>query len=219
MPLLFERCQHPVGGTTSLATVRRVNRIRQQQRRCHTAIHAFKIDRKYHMNIALQRQEREHESILRFASSTEPQTLFHLKTLHGFETLFEAVGSERLIVVVVYTSSCGVCSRVLKAVDAVRKEYTEHTGVLFCKHDAHTEYDTRSDVSQMYRITSVPTILFFADGALVQRSNPIRDVREGFGRRSSVDIEKELSCLSSTVSAMVADILCDLFPQNEERLL
>eukprot|EP00204_Picochlorum_oklahomense_P002767 CAMPEP_0118797552 /NCGR_PEP_ID=MMETSP1161-20130426/92_1 /TAXON_ID=249345 /ORGANISM="Picochlorum oklahomensis, Strain CCMP2329" /LENGTH=165 /DNA_ID=CAMNT_0006724749 /DNA_START=167 /DNA_END=664 /DNA_ORIENTATION=+ len=165
------------------------------------------------MNIALERQEREHESILRFASSTEPhQTLFHLKTNHGIETLFEAAGSERLIVVVVYTSSCGVCSRVLKAVDAVRKEYADHSGVLFCKHDAQTEYDTRSDVSQLYRITSVPTILFFADGALVRRSNPIRDVREGFGRRSSLDIEKELNCLSSTVSAMVADML-------EEQLL
>lgn len=207
MSVCTEKYQHLAGGNchASVTLFRRMNRFR----RCHTATHAFKIDRRYHMNKSLERQEHEHASILRFASSpcAPADPLFQLRSLHGLQTLFEAVGSERLIVVIVYTASCGVCSRAVKAVDAVRREYGDHSGVLFCKHDAQTEYDTRSDVSKMYRISSVPTMLFFIDGALVRRSNPIRDVREGFGRRSSLDIEKELDSLSSTVSAMVADML------------
>eukprot|EP00890_Picochlorum_soloecismus_P000302 jgi/Picsp_1/1272/NSC_04753-R1_thioredoxin-like 4 len=136
------------------------------------------IDRRYHMDLALKRQEKELVRLSALSESICPVGV-DVKTLHQLEYACNLAGS-RILVLAVYTRSCGICGSLLSMFDALTEEYSASQTMgcaVFARHDASSEFDHVSDVARYYRIKSVPCVLFFVDGALVERLT-IRDVRD-----------------------------------------
>lgn len=212
----------------------------------------FKIDRRSHLDYALQRQEQDTRDILeqsegvslsglhmasygeepsRHTSTQVPavsnpdtrQTLYHVRALHHLETLSRVVDvpESTLIVMAVYTSSCGICSGFLDVIETIYNELSHYgkssddgtarvgTGTaaiqraVFVKHSIVDEYDMRSDISQVYNLKSVPCLLFFIDGAMVLRVNPMADIRRI--SRSSCEISDEFTQLHDCVLKILRD--------------
>jgi hypothetical protein len=150
------------------------------------------------------------------------QRLYHVRALHHLEHLSRVVDmpESTLIVMAVYTSSCGICSGFLNVIETIYNELyrhgdvsSDHGGVetagriqraVFVKHNIVNEYDMRSDISQVYNLKAVPCLLFFIDGAMVLRVNPMADIRRV--SRSSYEISDEFTQLHGCVLKILQDL-------------
>lgn len=79
------------------------------------------------------------------------------------ENVKETIASGKLAVVDCWATWCGPCVRMSPIIDEVAEEFGDK--VVIGKYNV----DENSDLSAEYRIMSIPTILFFKDGKLVDR--------------------------------------------------
>jgi len=90
-------------------------------------------------------------------SSKLPITLLSLQQLVESET--------RLIVVDCYADWCGPCKRIAPAISGLEDKYKTNNGILVLKVDI----DECDDIAGKYEIKSLPTILYFKHGQLIDR--------------------------------------------------
>lgn len=110
----------------------------------------------------------------------EVQSLVHLETI-----LQEATG--QLVVLTVYSRSCGICKQVLQELEEVcRESRQQRARIVFLRHDMNDEFDNASEVARMYSLKSAPRFLFFIDGALVRTASIADSRRVAHGSRSQV---------------------------------
>jgi len=155
------------------------------------------------MDLALERQEREMEELEAGVMSPVSAPGLEVKTLAHLERAFQ-LAEARVVCLVVYTSSCGICSRLLKCFDVITEEYKSQPGkAVFLRHNAVDEFDIVSDCARYYNLKSVPHILFFVDGALLS-SQSIHDVRRVMRPRAQVaqEIEALGLCIRSTIATL-----------------
>ncbi|GBF91936.1 thioredoxin-like, chloroplastic [Raphidocelis subcapitata] len=154
------------------------------RRRAGVAVTALHIDRRLHLENSWRRQQEREKQL---AAGIEPGTVVEIRDLEHLESALDKAGS-RLLVVCLYTSSCGACKAALKRLDALCAEASRaRARAVFARHNLINEYDYWSDVSRMHSVRAVPTFLFFDGGALVQRLT-LRDVRRMRG--PAVEIQK-----------------------------
>jgi len=173
------------------------------------------IDRRYHMDLALKRQEKEMLRLSAISDSKCP--VVDVKTLHQLEYACSLAGN-RVLVLAVYTRSCGICASLLSKFDALTEEYSasQTTGIgsaVFGRHDASSEFDHVSDVARYYRIKSVPCVLFFVDGALVERLT-IRDVRDRM--RPHEEIRQEMQGFFVALKQRLLSLIVKHYPSSNE---
>lgn len=90
------------------------------------------------------------------------------------ENEFKEVIKEGVVLVDCYASWCGPCKMLSSIIDEVSEE---ETNVNFYKLDV----DNAEDISKEYNIMSIPTLLVFKDGKLVNK---------GLGLMSKDDIKE-----------------------------
>lgn len=88
-------------------------------------------------------------------SSTLPLTLLSLEKL--IET------DNNLIVLDCYATWCGPCKKISEPINKMAEKYDNNISVL------KADMDECEDISIKYRITSLPTILFFKHGQEIDR--------------------------------------------------
>jgi thiol-disulfide isomerase/thioredoxin len=180
-PLLSDRiatCRATLGLRSTGIRNQLIKLQRENDKKSWRILAGLNIDRRYHMDLAMERQEKELVRLSALSESICPVGV-DVKTLHQLEYACSLAGS-RILVLAVYTRSCGICSSLLTMFDSLTEEYgaSQARGcAVFARHDASSEFDHVSDVARYYRIKSVPCVLFFVDGALVERLT-IRDVRD-----------------------------------------
>ena len=151
------------------------------------------------MDNALRRQQEAESEARRVAQNTSTAGLYHVKTLHLLDTLLEATHQDTLVAIAAYCTSCGIYKRFLEVVETVCDEQ-QH--VVFVRHDVITEYDGPSDISQLYRIKSVPVILLLnRDGAVVDTTRPIASIRQHIRHRDV--IENELNEMRHSITSKI----------------
>ncbi len=99
-------------------------------------------------------------------------TVKELKT-HEFDSFIKKGN----VVVDFWASWCGPCKILSPIIDELSKERKD---IHFAKVDA----DAESDLTQKFRIMSIPTLLYFKDGEMVNRTSgamPKEDLEEEFG--------------------------------------
>lgn len=79
------------------------------------------------------------------------------------ENVKEAIASGKTVVVDCWATWCGPCVRMSPIIDELAAEYGDKAVI------GKYNIDEQSDLSTEYRIMSIPTILFFKDGKLVNR--------------------------------------------------
>ena len=79
------------------------------------------------------------------------------------ENVKESIASGKLVVVDCWATWCGPCVRMSPIIDEVAEEFDDKA--IIGKYNV----DEQNDLSSEYRIMSIPTILFFKDGKLVDR--------------------------------------------------
>lgn len=79
------------------------------------------------------------------------------------ENVKEAIASGKTVVVDCWATWCGPCVRMSPIIDELAAEYGDKAVI------GKYNIDEQSDLSTEYRIMSIPTILFFKDGNLVNR--------------------------------------------------
>ena len=152
---------------------------------------AFHIDHRHHMNLAWERQAKEDELLLPTTLQNDINkagAVLPVKNLHHLELLLEAAGG-RLAILTLYSASCGVCKETRRVFQQLCAEsHRQLARTVFLEHDVFDEFDSPSDLARLYRIKSVPQVLFFIDGALVRRFS-MADVRSVI-RSSSMEMEQ-----------------------------
>lgn len=157
------------------------------------------------MDNALRRQQEAECEARRVAQTglTDTTGLYHVKTLHLLDTLLEAIRPDTLVAIAAYRTSCGIYKRFLEMAESVWDEQEDPTSVIFVQHDVSTEYDGPSDISQLYRIKSVPVILLLnKDGAMIDTTRPIASLRQH--HRHSDRIEHEMNETRSSLLSKIA---------------
>lgn len=79
------------------------------------------------------------------------------------ENVKESIASGKLVVVDCWATWCGPCVRMSPIIDEVAEEFGDKA--IIGKYNV----DENTDLSAEYRIMSIPTILFFKEGKLVDR--------------------------------------------------
>ena len=80
---------------------------------------------------------------------------------HNFE---ETILSSKVAMVDLWASWCGPCRMLSPTVDDIAEEYAGRVAVAKCNVDDNEE------VAERFGIRNIPTILFFKDGQLADRS-------------------------------------------------
>ncbi|KAI8476610.1 MAG: thioredoxin-like protein [Monoraphidium minutum] len=170
-------------------------------RRAAVRVAAIHIDRRQHLENSWRRQA-ERETLLQRAPQHGEVT--EVRDLEHLEALLDKCGSE-LLVVCLYTKSCGACKLALKRLDALCAEASRaRVRAVFARHNVIDEYDQWSDVARLHRSRVVPTFLFFDGGALVQRLT-LRDVRRmaGSGPKIQQAMEHDLQGIGEAFRRVV----------------
>ncbi|XP_058786203.1 thioredoxin-like 4, chloroplastic [Vicia villosa] len=89
--------------------------------------------------------------------------------------LEKSKGTETLIVVDFFRTSCGSCRYIEQGFAKLCKKSGSHDApVMFLKHNVIDEYDEESEVADRLRIRAVPLFHFYKDGKLLE-AFPTRD--------------------------------------------
>ncbi|MDE6190041.1 MAG: thioredoxin [Muribaculum sp.] len=75
----------------------------------------------------------------------------------------ECIESGKLVLIDCWATWCGPCVRMSPIIDEVAEEFGDKA--IIGKYNV----DEETDLSAQYRIMSIPTLLFFKDGKLVDR--------------------------------------------------
>ena len=76
----------------------------------------------------------------------------------------EVLASEKLVIVDFWATWCGPCRMLSPLLDEVEEEMADKIEVV------KVNVDDADEVAMRYRIMSIPTLLFFKNGAMVDRS-------------------------------------------------
>lgn len=95
---------------------------------------------------------------LHFTKAIDENTV---KVDRGFQT--EVLDSALPVLVDFYADWCGPCRAIAPRVEAVGAEFADKAKVYRVNVDQH------EDLSKLYEISSIPTLLFFKDGEIVGR--------------------------------------------------
>ena len=79
------------------------------------------------------------------------------------ENVNDYIASSRPTLIDFWATWCGPCVRMSPIIDEVAAEFGDKANI------GKYNVDEESDLSQQFRIMSIPTILFFKDGKLVDR--------------------------------------------------
>lgn len=79
------------------------------------------------------------------------------------ENVNDYIASSRPTLIDCWATWCGPCVRMSPIIDKVAAEFGDKANI------GKYNVDEESDLSQQFRIMSIPTILFFKDGKLVDR--------------------------------------------------
>lgn len=79
------------------------------------------------------------------------------------ENVNDYIASSRPTLIDCWATWCGPCVRMSPIIDEVAAEFGDKANI------GKYNVDEESDLSQLFRIMSIPTILFFKDGKLVDR--------------------------------------------------
>ena len=99
--------------------------------------------------------------------------------------LQEVLTSSKVALIDFWAVWCGPCRMLSPIVDEIAEEYAGKITVAKCN------VDDAEDVAAQFGIRSIPTLLFFKDGVLADKTVGDRGVRRPCGRRS---IKGERSC-------------------------
>lgn len=167
---------------------------------------AINIDRRRHLELSWQRQS-EAEDLLSQGLPWYPadevvtvRNLAHLEHLLG-----SASAGSSVVVVGFYARSCGACKEVFRQYRALcGAAARQRAGVRFLAHDVHNEFDDRSDISRLYGVRTVPSFLFFVDGAVVKELC-MPDSRRMVGARGAMQaiIVRNVKLLQSTIQELL----------------
>ncbi|XP_020599386.1 thioredoxin-like 4, chloroplastic [Phalaenopsis equestris] len=92
------------------------------------------------------------------------------KTEEEFSRILEkAKGTNSLVVVDFYRTSCGSCKYIEQGfVKLCKRSGDDKDSVVFLKHNVLDEYDEQSEVAERLRIKTVPLFQFYKDGVLLE---------------------------------------------------
>ncbi|EFN52684.1 hypothetical protein CHLNCDRAFT_138664 [Chlorella variabilis] len=137
------------------------------------------------MELQWQRQQAQEQLLAAVPASLAGGSVIEVAGLAHLEALLEAAAGQ-LVVLTVYSRSCGICKDVLRELEAVcRESRQQRARIVFLRHDMQDAWDWPSDVARYYKLRSAPRFLFFVDGALL-RTAGIADSRTAAGSRSQV---------------------------------
>lgn len=80
----------------------------------------------------------------------------------------QEIAQEQVTVVVFWADWCGPCKLMLHMLPELNDKF-DYDAVCFAKCDVDASYG--EDITRLYNITNVPTLLFYKDGVLEKRVN------------------------------------------------
>ena len=86
-----------------------------------------------------------------------------VEEINGLEQLEQVVQNNEAVIVDVWAAWCGPCRMIAPIVEAVANE---NSNIKVVKVDA----DVNKDVMQQFGIRSIPTLLYFKNGALADKT-------------------------------------------------
>lgn len=80
------------------------------------------------------------------------------------ETAREAINSGKVVVIDFWATWCGPCIKLGPIVEELAEKYADKAEI------GKLNIDEESDITMEYRVRNIPTVLFFKDGELMDRS-------------------------------------------------
>ena len=143
---------------------------RRRKRRCAQICQGFKIDRKMHLELALQRQlQREKEELeeqhrtfgeVCYVDCVEDVLdLCQLEKKISQLMISNGSGDPTYVLLEFYSNSCGICKNISSWYKSTLCRERSSPNVLFLRHNVLNAYDERSDISRYFKIKYVPSFL------------------------------------------------------------
>lgn len=88
------------------------------------------------------------------------------------EHFFEAVRANEVTVVDFYATWCNPCQQILKILPRLQEGLSDRAGVI------KVDIDKLKPIKEMYKVTKVPTFIFFKNSQEVGREEGVRPLRQ-----------------------------------------